>query len=238
MRVATCTSAVLALLLTATAARAALTTESCLAQKQKLWGGLRKCQAGEKAKLLQSKPADLAKCQTKFNEKLGKISTKAADASVACRYGDNGDGTVTDYDTGLEWEQKTADLTVHDKDNTYSWNSFITSTGFGFLDLLNNCTTTNGTAVTTAGFAGHCDWRLPTIQELKTIVDVTAAGCASGSPCIDPIFGPTAANIYWSATTDNANAPTFAWFVHFFDGSAVFGGKSGANRVRAVRTGS
>jgi hypothetical protein len=33
----------------------------------------------------------------------------------------NGDGTATDYDTGLQWEQKTDDGSVHDKDNTYSW---------------------------------------------------------------------------------------------------------------------
>ena len=43
---------------------------------------------------------------------------------IACRYGVNTGtqtGTVTDYDTGLQWEQKTGDSTVHDKDNTYSW---------------------------------------------------------------------------------------------------------------------
>src|SRR5262249_54469788 len=39
----------------------------------------------------------------------------------ACRYGVNGDGTATDYDTELQWEQKTDDGSVHDKDNTYSW---------------------------------------------------------------------------------------------------------------------
>jgi hypothetical protein len=37
---------------------------------------------------------------------------------------DNGDGTVTDYDTGLQWEQKTNDGnfdSVHNFDRTATW---------------------------------------------------------------------------------------------------------------------
>src|SRR6185295_17523643 len=83
-----------------------------------------------------------------------------------------------------------------------------------FLARLNNCTSSNGTAVTTAGFAGHCDWRLPTIQELQTIVDPGAPGCGSGSPCINPIFGPTVANSYWSSTS-LASDPGKVWYVSF-----------------------
>src|SRR5262245_25198658 len=85
----------------------ALTTEACLAKKLNEWGKLRNCQAKEHAKALQVKPADPAKCQTKFNDKLAAISAQATAAAIACRYGVNGDGTATDYDTGLVWEQKT-----------------------------------------------------------------------------------------------------------------------------------
>ena len=49
---------------------------------------------------------DLGKCQTQFEEKRAKIDAQAAKAAIACRYGDNGDQTVTDYDTGLMWEKK------------------------------------------------------------------------------------------------------------------------------------
>ena len=75
-----------------------------------------------------------------------------------------------------------------------------------------NGTTSDGSALTGAfaGFAGHLDWRLPTIVELLGIRDVNAAGCGGTGPCIDPIFGPTQANVYWSATTD-AGSPTLAW---------------------------
>src|SRR5262245_6364361 len=102
---------------------AALTTPACLAKKLKEWGKLRNCQAKENAKALQGKPANPAKCQTKFDEKLAKLTAQATAAAIACRYGVNGDGTATDYDTGLVWEQKTDDGSVHDKDNTYTWNT-------------------------------------------------------------------------------------------------------------------
>ena len=59
-----------------------------------------------------------------------------------------------------------------------------------FLGALNACTGMPGPAY--EGFAGHCDWRLPMMSELASIVDTTVLGCAVDAPCIDPIFGPTA----------------------------------------------
>ena len=190
------------------------------------------------------------------------------------RFVDNGDGTVTDNLTGLQWEKKGntcvgggnagAYCTVasqcpggtcscsgpHCVTNTYTWNPTLggytpAGTAFtGFLNTLNggvtgvgNCTSSDGTAVTTAGFAGHCDWRLPTIQELKTIVDGDAAGCSFGSPCIYPIFGPTVAGSYWSGTTQ-AGISFYAYFVDFGSGDVVNDAKNFVIYVRAVRAGS
>jgi hypothetical protein len=156
------------------------------------------------------------------------------------RFQDNGDGTVTDRQTGLTWEQKDDLGGIHDKDNFYSWaTSGTTPNGTAFttfLGTLNNGTSSDGTAISGC-FAGHCDWRLPTSAELQTIVDLSAPGCGSGSPCIYAELGPTVALNYWSSTTYASN-PSYAWVVGFLDGSPGATSKTNGNFVRAVRGGS
>src|SRR5204863_1024091 len=71
-------------------------------------------------------------------------------------YADNGDGTVTDVNTGLVWEKLSDDGTVHDKDNTYTWA---------------NAFTAHVAALNFTSFAGYNDWRLPNVRELQSIVN-------------------------------------------------------------------
>ena len=249
------TALVMAALLASTStAKAPLTTPACLAKKLKAWGDLRKCQATENGKALQSESADPMKCQTKFNDALAKVNTQATAAAIKCRYGVNGDGTATDYDTGLQWEQKTNDGSVHDTENLYTWSDgggvFTQPDGTAFkvfLGTLNNRTSGDGTE-TSRCFAGHCDWRLPAIGELAGIVDLNAPTCICEEnvigPCIDQtVFGPTVANNYWSAATDAVGAdeeapgPSFAWAVDFNDGGVGFGDKGNDGSVRGARSG-
>lgn len=149
------------------------------------------------------------------------------------RFIDNLDGTVSDTRTGLMWEQKTDDSSIHDKDNFYTWSTGAPynpdgTTFFTFLATLNGPTP----------FAGYGDWRLPSLTELMTIVDLGAPGCGGGSPCIDQTaFGPTQAGSYWSATTF-AGSPLDARFVSFFSGIVFYDSKTNGNYVRAVRGGS
>jgi hypothetical protein len=234
------------LLLASSAAEAALTTGKCLGQKRTAWITLRKCQGTEQVKQFNGKPADPAKCQTTFQEKLARISAKATKAAIDCRYGDNGDGTVTDFDTGLQWEQKDGAGggpsldNPHDVDNLYKWSlpADIFRTGTAFTDFLARLDGSESSDGVTEGlcFVGHCDWRLPTIVELRTIVDFTTGACSGASgACIDPIFGPTVVG-YWSATT-GANNQLGAWIVSFFDGSVGVVNKDNSLEARAVRTG-
>ena len=124
----------------------------------------------------------------------------------ADRYIDNGDNTVTDERTGLMWEQAGSDT-------RYNYNAAMARC----CDLT---------------LAGHTDWRLPTIQELFSIVDFERR-----RPAIDPVF-TTVADSYWSATTCATN-PFYAWYVSFYSGNVLdFNDKSSLNYVRAVRAGS
>jgi hypothetical protein len=161
------------------------------------------------------------------------------------RYEDTGLGTVIDHQTGLEW-QKTDDAGgPTDKDSTYTWSDIGDgdntdpdgSVFTEFLAGLNNGTASmgsgNSSGPTTGCYAEHCDWRIPLIGELETIVD-----CSFGSPCIDQsVFGVTnATSFYWASTTV-AGEPHRAWFLEFGVGlpDNADGGKHSALDVRAVR---
>ncbi len=214
------------------AADAALTTDKCLVQKRQAWSTLRKCQANADVKRLKGKPTDLPKCQTKFQEKLGKIAAKATKAAIACRYGGNGDGTVTDYDSGLMWETKDGevggvclifvDQINHCVNSTFTWVDAQTYVAGSTLPM----------GTTPVPFlAGYFDWRLPTLRELQSIV--SEVGCDQ-EPCIDPIFGPTLADYYWSVTPP-PSAASSAFIVTFEGGGLAHTNKVTSRAVRAVR---
>ena len=61
---------------------------------------------------------------------------------------------VGDKASGLVWEVKTTDGSIHDRDKTFDWAGAHES----FLAELNSNT-----------FGGFSDWRLPTTDELRTI---------------------------------------------------------------------
>ena len=222
-------------------ARADLTTATCLAAKVKAWGRARTCEADEAGRVLKSLPADARRCQTKLTAKLLALSYRAAVVGVPCRFGDGGDGTVTDYDTGLQWEKKTDDGTVHDKDNLYAW---VVIDGFPdifttFLRTLNRCESSDGTTGG-QGFAGRCDWRIATAAELRRILDANAPGCGPSGACLDTtVFGPTGVDfgaglLEWSATNGQGDTGD-AWVADLHTGRMTLSSVYNTGGVHAVR---
>jgi hypothetical protein len=69
-------------------------------------------------------------------------------------------------------------------------------------------------------------------RELESIL-LAPFPCGT-SPCVDPIFGPTAPELYWSATTTPANADD-AWFVYFGPGNWGNDGKGNQPRAGGAR---
>ncbi len=240
-RVAACAT----LLWVGTAQAAVTPQQKCQQAKLKAQGKLKSCLAKNSSGAIVGKTDESAECQTKFITALTKADTKASDAGTKCRYIDNGDGTVSDLNTGLVWEKKDTLAGIHHKDNRYTWadNDSTTPNGTAFTGLLgtlNAGTSFNSTAIVTPCFTGHCDWRLPTMQELRGIVDLSVPGCGSGSPCIDPAFGSTALESYWSAIT-SVSYPEYgldlAWTVYSGSGDSYDSNKPTLLAARAVRGG-
>jgi hypothetical protein len=125
---------------------------------------------------------------------------------------------VKDNVTGLIWESKTTDGSIHDANKTYTWADAQNV----FIPQLN-----------AANFGGHNDWRLPTQQELRSIADYSRY-----KPAINTgYFLNTQNSQYWSSSAD-AYSTSLAWLVYFDDGSDSYGDKSISYYVRAVRGGS
>ena len=141
----------------------------------------------------------------------------------------NASDIVRDEITGLMWQDNEEAKTV-----TKPW---LTAANYDECDNNNSspvCYDTSGdTAVSyceALDLGGYTDWRLPTQEELETIVDYSRS-----APAIDiSSFNNTNANVYWSATTRKDN-PIHTWIVYFEYGSVYDVAKNVSYNVRCTR---
>ncbi|MBU0945423.1 MAG: DUF1566 domain-containing protein [Proteobacteria bacterium] len=132
-------------------------------------------------------------------------------------YIDNEDGTVTDTETGLMWQQDPS----------------LTAAGISGLDTLNWQGALYYVAqLNLINFAAHSDWRLPNRNELQSLVDYSRS-----TPAFNTAFFPTPPLNYpwWSSTTEHGLTGN-AWTVDFASGTGFSSAKIYGGNVRAVRT--
>jgi hypothetical protein len=114
----------------------------------------------------------------------------------------NADGTVHDPKTGLSWMSCSFGTTWENKTCTGNVEKQNWSSAKRFVTEVNE----------EKGFAGHNDWRLPTSEELNSLVDVS---------CINPALNPdsfpaTPPSGYWTADEDPYydQGATLVFFLH------------------------
>lgn len=101
-------------------------------------------------------------------------------------YTNNGNGTVTDKNTGLMWQQQ-------DDGIPHNWYQ-----ASGTYNATYNPSTQDVCGSLTLG--GHSDWRLPTKKELIGIVNYAKPLREESGASIDSVFTDTKRNYYWTAT--------------------------------------
>jgi len=130
------------------------------------------------------------------------------------RLKDNGDNTVTDSKTGLQWVKDHAAVPGFAEELTWK-------------DAIKACKELD--------FAEHKDWRLPTVEELRSIIDY-ARGAKKNEPAIDTKFFPdTKCSWYWTSTPC-AFSEGAAWCVSFGGGDVSLDDEDNLEYVRPVRS--
>lgn len=166
---------------------------------------------------------------------------RPAPTLISGRYQDNGDGTVTDMQTNLQWMRCALGQ---------SWQSGTCTgeaAGYQWQAALNVAKAVNSRG----GYASYQDWRVPSREELRSLVycssgryevwhkDTGARECKGeySKPTIDTTAFPnTPASGFWSASP-NASSAGSAWSVYFNYGNDYWSLRSYALHVRLVRAG-
>ena len=142
-------------------------------------------------------------------------------------YTNNANGTVTDEKTGLVWKMCSEGLSGNQCENG-------TATLFNWKTAMDAVVTVN-----LSGFAGSNDWRLPSVAELRSLLED-----ACQTPSINSTFFPnTVIGNYWSSSpyvytpggTEQNTDAIKAWYISFDTGFESYNAKDTSYAIRLVR---
>lgn len=135
------------------------------------------------------------------------------------RFAVNDNGTVTDLRTGLMWQRCLSGLQ----------GSNCSSGEAGAFDRIN--VEVQARQANENKLLGYSDWRIPTVDELTSIV---SSNCRS--PAIDlTAFPGTPSTFVWSIPPNERHSH-FSWHVHFNDGKPGYHYRDRRYKLRLVRT--
>jgi len=154
--------------------------------------GMNQCLNSANA-LVACSASDLAGQDGQLGRDAQALTNNSTDGRVGFSYAVTATDCLTDKVTGLVWDKASA-----------SASTLAAAQGLP-------------AAANAAVRCGRSDWRLPTADELMSLVD---AGISSGAR-IDPQFGTTAAVPAWSASAYAADTRA-AWVVDFGSGAVAF----------------
>ncbi len=134
------------------------------------------------------------------------------------RFVDNGDGTVTDTESGLMWKQTDG---FQDESIFHHWMK-----AYDYIRELNN-----------VKFAGYLDWRMPNLEEAESLYDENTSirDCDRFDIFIDPAFSPGGGYTTWTRDL----RPHFGAVIFYYRyGHANVNNRDDPSKdsIRAVRT--
>ena len=144
---------------------------------------------------------------------------------------------VLDNKSSLVWEVKSENEGIQYALNTYTWFDGVSGRNNGIFSK--NCywgkdcnTQSYIEDINKAELCTYSDWRLPTRDELKSIVDYYG----DSDILIDSLLFPnTQMDTYWTSMSAKDN-PSLAYEIPFFFGGSLVRDKTMATFVRLVRS--
>ena len=148
-----------------------------------------------------------------------KCDTNKPESTPVSRFKDNGDGTITDTKTKLTWRHCVLGM---------SWNGQTCEGQSAVYDFVNARLAIE--ELNEAKDSNRSNWRLPTAQELETIVE---------SRCFKPainleVFPYSPESGFWTGTEVSGLITQRMAVIHFINGGEYIANKNQSWRIRPV----